>query len=89
MAGLKGDEPDTMPFLFTRNVAITTEDIRNWPASSERIPLDAKVLPFGKEEAIVISKGGTMTRCRARKFRWNAVFSTTNRYDYLEVWDVE
>ena len=89
VAGFRGYEPDTIPFIFTRNAGITTDDIRNWPQGDGRIPLDANAVPFGRKKAIVLSKGGDVVAYRAKSFRWNAVWSTTNRYDYLEVWDVE
>jgi len=80
-----------MPFMFTRNAGITTEDIRNWPQSDERIPLDEGVLSFGKEGdlAAVVTKGAAMATFQDKYFTWDRVFTGTNRYDYLEVWDVE
>ena len=91
VAGLNWSEPDSFPFLFTRNVGITTEDIRNWPGGTEPIPLAGGGRPFSQAIAIVITKGGEAKIFRPNALTWDAVYKGhgTNSYDYLEVWDVE
>lgn len=59
VAGLDENAANDTPFMFTRNLNITIADLRD-----DRIrlksKLDRKIVPFGKERVVWITKGGVM-----------------------------
>ena len=88
VAELTDSEVETFPVLFTRNLLIETADVAAWRGDSEdKIPMDTQAQPFGERIGVVIYKGGAMQNFRKKYLMWSAVCATTNKYDYLEVWD--
>jgi hypothetical protein len=85
VAGLDENAPDAAPFLFTHNLDITMDDLRNENVDlSTR--LDARMKPFGREFVVVVRKGGAMEVLKRRRltrktFLGGTVFNqTTNRH---------
>ena len=85
VAGLDENASDATPFLFTRNLDITMDDLRNENVDL-RTRLDARMKPFGREFVVVVRKGGAMEVLKRRRltreaFLGGAVFNqTTNRH---------
>ena len=85
VAGLDEDSSDATPFLFTRNLNITMDDLRNENVDL-RTRLDARMKPFGREFVVVVRKGGAMEVLKRRRltreaFLGGTVFNqTTNRH---------
>ena len=85
VAGLDENASDAAPFLFTRNLDITMDDLRNENVDL-RTRLDARMKPFGREFVVVVRKGGAMEVLKRRRltreaFLGGAVFNqTTNRH---------
>ncbi|NLE41773.1 MAG: hypothetical protein GX615_08085, partial [Lentisphaerae bacterium] len=85
VAGLDENASDAAPFLFTRNLDITMDDLRNENVDL-RTRLDARMKPFGREFVVVVRKGGAMEVLKRRRltreaFLGGTVFNqTTNRH---------
>jgi len=85
VAGLDENASDATPFLFTRNLDITMDDLRNENVEL-RTRLDARMKPFGREFVVVVRKGGAMEVLKRRRltreaFLGGAVFNqTTHRH---------
>ena len=85
VAGLDESAPDNTPFLFTRNLNITMEDLRDENVDL-RSRLARRINPFGRNLVVVIRKGGAMDILKARQltresFVGDAVFNAaTNRH---------
>ena len=59
-------QPDDAPFMFTKNLRITNDDLRNYtPELSLAKKLDKSVKPFGNQMVVVIQKGGMLQGMRA------------------------
>ena len=84
IAGLDEDALDETPFLFTRNLNMTMDDLRNEKLDL-RSRLDPTVKPFGDLLVVVVTKGGRMLLLKKRlltrgTFLGEGVFNTiTNR----------
>ena len=71
MAAGIGDSPDSRtPFLWTRNLRLTQEDLDAYvrdPNTDRSLAhrLDASMLPFGDEAVVMITKGGAMYPLKA------------------------
>ena len=63
--GLSEDTPATVPFLFTRNVSLNSDDINNLTAGAPLTPL---VKPFGDKLAVLVTKGGAVKVLPAKVF---------------------
>lgn len=76
VAGLDENTPDDTPFLFTRNLNITVQDLRDgtWDTGIQS-KLDHKIKPFGDERVVYITKGGAMQQFPRVYLRNPAIFS--------------
>ncbi|NLE40761.1 MAG: hypothetical protein GX615_02890 [Lentisphaerae bacterium] len=85
IAGLDEDASDATPFLFTRNLDITMDDLRDEDVNLRK-RLDARKKPFGRKYVVVVRKGGSMEVLNRRDltrevFLCGTVFnSATNRH---------
>jgi hypothetical protein len=85
IAGLDDDASDATPLLFSRNLDITMDDLRDEDVNL-RTKLDARKKPFGREVIVVVRKGGAMEVLKRRDltreaFLGGAVFNAaTNRH---------
>jgi len=85
VAGLDANASDETPFIFTRNLNITMEDLRNENVDL-RSRLSKRINPFGRNLVVVIRKGGAMDIRKARQLSrksilGDAVFNDlTNRH---------
>jgi len=85
VAGLDENASEATPFLFTRNLDITMDDLRDENVDF-RTRLDARMKPFGREFVVVVRKGGAMEVLKRRRltreaFLGGAVFNqTTHRH---------
>ena len=85
VAGLDENASDDTPFLFTRNLNITMDDLRNEDVDL-RSRLDDRIKPFGPNLVVVVRKGGATEVLKARQltrenFLGAAVFNdATNRH---------
>lgn len=85
IAGLDENAPDDAPFLFTRNLNITMDDLRD-ESVVLRSRLDKQIKPFGLNLVVVVRKGGAMESLRGRQltrenFLGSGVFNNaTNRH---------
>ena len=84
IAGLDENASDETPFLFTRNLNITMDELRNEKVDL-RSRLDPGIKPFEDLLVVVVTKGGAMRLLKKRhltrgNFFGNSVFNTlTNR----------
>lgn len=84
MAGLDENASDDTPFLFTRNLNITMDDLRNEKVDL-RSRLDSTIRPFGDLLVVFVTKGSAMKSLKAKKltrenFLGGSVFNAvTNR----------
>lgn len=67
IAGLDENAPDDTPFIFTRNLDISTVDLRDETSRFES-KLDRKMKPLGKERVVWITKGGAYLTVRRKLF---------------------
>lgn len=85
IAGLDEDASDATPFLFSRNLDISIDDLRDDNVNLRK-RLDARKKPFGREFVVLVRKGGAKEVLKRRDltreaFLGGTVFnSATNRH---------
>lgn len=73
IAGLDESTSDDTPFLFSRNLNITVDDLRNASVELEK-RLDPGIKPFGGGFVVVVTKGGAMNIIKPDLLRNRSVF---------------
>ena len=74
--------PDDMPFLFTKNLRLTEDDLRNGIGNLAD-KLDPNVKPFGNELVVVVQKGGGVQILTAKMLQNpDLFFGSWNPRDY-------
>lgn len=81
IVGLDDNAADDTPFLFTRNLNITVDDLRNEHVAL-RSRFDDRSKPFGRKGVVLITKGGqakffTSKQLTRKRFLGSGVFNAT------------
>ena len=79
--------PDDAPFMFTSNLEITTEDLRELSGSGDdsknrlRDKLNPNAKPFGAKGVVVVTRGGGVNILRAKDLNSPHLFFGSSKFD--------
>ena len=76
--------PDDMPFLFTKNLRITNEDLRNYnPEAPFTEKLDESVKPLRNQKVVIVTKSGSVKVLDAKDLQHAYYFFDSTSADII------